>query len=228
MALLLTHRVFTGFDSFNYQAVYDTGTSLITSEATVTLTACTGGPTIFACWQESAYLAKLGEHGYSTFQEGFENDAVWGAVRQPNTAPSVTSKGIQWMTNHLDPPASNEITTASGPAHTGGWGIYDPSHGYATGTPAGCDVEIPPDHCLYHDRVTGIREAGASVLHGAGGFITGTWGAKVSVILDGTTQIGFGQLPDTGHHFFGVIDAGPTGFSEFEFREMDGKVGQAL
>ena len=31
-----------------------------------------------------------------------------------------------------------------------------------------------------------------------------------------------------GHQFFGVIDAGPTGFTEVQFRETDGKVGQAL
>jgi hypothetical protein len=97
---------FTGTDSFIYRAV----TGIVTGEATVTLTACSGGPTVFTCWQEAPYLAKLGELGYRNFQEGFENDAVWGSVRSPSTALSVLSQGITWQTNHPDPPASNEIT----------------------------------------------------------------------------------------------------------------------
>ena len=40
---------------------------------------------------EAAYLAALATLGYSTFQEGFENDAVWGSVRSSiqgtNSAP---------------------------------------------------------------------------------------------------------------------------------------------
>jgi len=61
-------------------------------------------------------------------------------------------------------------------------------------------------------------------LRGAGGFFTGFTGANIVVILDGANQIGLGKLPDPGHHFFGVIDT--NGFTGFEFRETDGKVGQ--
>ena len=96
---------FDGIDSFTYDAVFET----TTAEATVTLTACTGGPRIFTCWKEAAYLAML--PAQTRFTEGFENDLVWGSVRSPSTAPSVTSYGITWTTNW---PASNEITTGSG------------------------------------------------------------------------------------------------------------------
>jgi hypothetical protein len=175
---------------------------------------------------EAAYLTALAQLGYRTFQEGFENDAVWGSVRQPNTAPSVSSQRIVWQTNHPDTPASNEITTGMGPAHTGQWGVYDPDHGYATGAAAQCDVDNPPSECLYHDGFSGTRAAGQSALHGVGGFFTGTAGSNIAVILDGTNQIALGKLPNPDYYFFGVIDAGATGFTRFEFRELDGKVGQ--
>ena len=59
-----------------------------------------------------------------------------------------------------------------------------------------------------------------------GGYIAGTHGAKPAIILDGTTQIDFRQV--FGFQFIGVIDAGAAGFTRFEFRELDGKIGQAL
>jgi hypothetical protein len=215
---------FNGSDTFIYRAVFNS----VISEATVILTACEGGPQLFSCWKEASYLDKVGELGYGTFQEGFENDTTWGSVREPDTAVSVTSRGIQWQANHPDPPANNEITTGTGPARTGLWGIYDPAHGYATGTPQECDIDDPPEHCLYYDGFTGIRQAGQSSLHGVGGFITGFTGANVALILDGdvNNQIDLGKLPGPGHQFFGVIDDSATGFTEFEFRELDGKVGQ--
>jgi len=61
---------FDGADSFIYRAVFDAPSS----QATVTLTACTGGPDVFVCWNESAFRAKAAEHGYSGFQEGFEDE----------------------------------------------------------------------------------------------------------------------------------------------------------
>lgn len=215
---------FTGIDTFTYEAAFNPGSGPIASQATVTLTACTGGPTVFACWEESAYLAKLTELGFGTFQEGFEDDLAWGSTREPDTDPSVTRMGIRWQTNHPEPPASNEITTGSGPARTGLWGVFDPNHGYATGTPTECDINSPPDHCLFHDGFTGTREAGQTPLHGVGGFIDGSLSPNVSIILDGTTQIGFGQLAVGGHQFLGAIDTG--GFMEFRYQEEDGKVGQ--
>jgi len=49
-------------------------------------------------------------------------------------------------------------------------------------------------------------------------------------VLDGDWQnpIGGGKIGVGALQFFGVIDAGPTGFTEIQFRETDGKVGQAL
>jgi hypothetical protein len=136
--------------------------------------------------------------------------------------------GIQCETNHPAPSANNEITTGSGPARTGLWGIYDPDHGYAKGTPTECDINNPPEYCLYNDGVTGILQAEQSNLHGVGGFITGFTGANIALILDGdvNNQIVLGKFPGPGHQFFGVVVDGASGFTEFEYRELDGKVGQ--
>jgi hypothetical protein len=207
---------FTGLDSFTYEAAFGGATA----RATVTLTACAGGPDLNTCWQESAYTAKLTELGFGSFQEGFE-DAAWEAVREPDSAPSVTAQGIRWASNY---PATNEITTGNGPARTGVYGLYDPDHGFATGTAQECDIDNPPAHCLFHDGWTGTRTSGGA-FQGAGGYFTGTSGANIAVLLDGGAQIGLGRLPDPGHHFLGVIRT--TAFSTFQFREMDGKVGQA-
>jgi VCBS repeat-containing protein len=208
---------FPGIDTFTYQAVF----SSTTSQATVTLTACTTGPTVYTCWKEMPYLAKVAELGYSNFQEGFEDDAAWGAAREPVTAASVSSRGIIWESNH---PATNGITTGSGPARTGQWGIYDPDHGYATGTPAECDITNPPTYCLLKDGFTGTRATGGSTLYGVGGYFTGSAQPNLVMILDGATQVGLGRLPIGGHYFFGVIDT--SGFSSFRVEETDGKIGQ--
>ncbi len=211
---------FPGLDSFTYQA----SVGVETSQSTVTLSACNGGPSVFTCWKEAPYLAKLGELGYPTFHEGFEDDAVWGVVRSPDTALSVVSQGITWQTNHPDPPASNEITTGGGASVTGLWGVYDPNHGYATGTPGTCDTNNPPVECLYQDGVTG-SVAGAGTLFGAGCFFTGTDQANLVVILNGGAPIGLGKISVGSEQFFGVIDT--SGFTTFRFEEIDGKVGQS-
>jgi hypothetical protein len=185
--------------------------------------ACAGGPEVFSCFSEADYLVKAAELGYATFQEGFEDDAVWGSVRTPNRAPSITSQGIVWTANH----AQNDISTSGGAARTGQWGLYDPDHGSATGTPMQCDVDVPPEHCLYYDGFTGTRVAEAGSLYAAGGYIrTSTVGADLVMVLDDVTEIGLGQLWDTAHHFFGVIDT--RGFTRFAFREIEGKIGQQL
>ncbi|MCU0305047.1 MAG: Ig-like domain-containing protein [Thermoanaerobaculales bacterium] len=177
------------------------------------------------CWSESAYLAQLGAlGGAGLIQEGFEDDAVWGVTRSPMTEPLVVSQGIRWESNHPDPPASNELTTGGGPARTGLWGLYDPEHGYATGTPAECDITNPPEHCLFKDGFTGTREAGGGLLVGAGGYLKGSAQPNLSMYLDGGPRIGLGRLTVGGHQFFGVIDTG--GFSSFRIEESDGKVGQ--
>jgi hypothetical protein len=82
---------------------------------------------------EKDYTDALEAGGYSSFQEGFENNGAWGAVRSTsfifNTAPSVTSQGIEWTTNH---PAMNEITTVDSAPVTGeDWLIWDLAGGFA-------------------------------------------------------------------------------------------------
>jgi hypothetical protein len=211
---------FPGVDSFTYEA--DVGGT--TSQATVSLSACDTGPAVFTCWMEAPYLAKLDELGRGTLDEGFEDDAAWGSVRSPNTAPAVLSQGITWRTNHPAPPASNELTTGGGAATEGSWGVYDPNHGYATGTPGECDVDTPPEHCLFKDGVTGTRETGAGALYGVGGYFTGTTQANLALILDGGTPIGLGKIGVGTEQFFGVIAT--AGFTTFRFEETDGKIGQ--
>lgn len=214
---------FDGSDQFTYRALFDT----VADTALVTLSACMGGPELFTCWNESAFLAKAAESSFSILQESFESDVDWGDARNPLALPSVTSRGIQWQTNHADPPASNLISTGSGAARTGLWGIYDPSHGYATGSEVGCDIDNPADSCLYNDGFTGTVEPGLGALHGVGGFTHGTYGINVGIVLDGGLPIGGGKTGG-GYQFFGVIDTSPAGFTRFEFRELDGKIGQAL
>jgi len=216
--------LFDGEDTFQYTAHAPTGE---TATATVTLSACTGGPTIFSCWHESAYLAKLSTlPSYNLFVEGFEGIA-WDIVRSPDTgtkitAPSMISKDINWTTNF---PLTNEITTGSGAARTGSWGGFDPLHRLPTITdPIICDVNNPPIGCRPHDGLSGD----GSNLHAVGGYFSGTAGGNIAIILDDDelNPISGGILPDTNHHFFGVIDISPTGLSRFEFRELNGKFGQ--
>jgi len=227
---------FDGTDQFVYRAV----AGGVSDEASVTLSACTSGPQVFTCWKQGAFLAKAAALGHPSFFEGFEDDAVWGSARSPISALAVSSRGFEWRANDFDPthvdppqpppPPPNQITTGSGAARSGQWGIFDPMHGYATGTSTQCDVDAPPENCLYHDGVTIRRGSGSGPLYGAGGFFHGTYGANVAIVLDGDWQnpIGGGKIAGGGSQFFGVIDAGPTGFDEIQFRETDGKVGQAL
>ena len=209
---------FPGSDSFVYLA--SAGSAMGT--ATVTLSACDGGPDIYACWHESEYLSLLADLGYASFWESFEGDA-WNIARSPVSAPSVTSQGITWTSNY---PVTNGITTGTGPARTGLYGAWDPLHGSATGTPGTCDIDNPPESCLYWDGLSGSLLPAEDDLHGVGGFITSTWGSKASIILDGTVDINFSHLPANLHQFIGLIDDSAAGFRSFEFRETDGKIGQ--
>ena len=216
-------ETFDGTDSFVYRAVF----APVSDQATVTLSACDGGPDVFTCWDETAFLALAAAWGMANFQEGFEDDAAWGLARSPMAVPVVNSQGIQWMTNHSDAPAYNDLTTGPGPARTGEWGVFDPRHGYATGSEFECDVDNPDTVCLYFDGFSGIREPTRGVLNGVGGYITGSYGGRVEILLDEVFTNAGGRITP-GHQFFGVIDTRPAGFTHFEFREVDGKVGQAL
>lgn len=211
---------FSGSDSFTYQAVFG---GVISTPVTVSLTACTGGPQIYSCWKESSYRSKLAELNYGIFREGFEG-AAWDIARWPSSVTSVTSKGIIWSSNHPD---TNTITTGPGPALTGQWGVFDPNHGSATGNSTTCDVDNPPQACLYHDGISGKTQPGGAVLHGVGAYITGFTGADIAFIIGGGPAINVGKL-GSAYQFFGVIDAGFAGFTAFEVVEQDGKIGQAL
>lgn len=215
-----TNVGFPGSDSFVYRAMV----GIETLQATVMLTACDGGPTVFICWKETEFLAQMSELGYDTFQEGFENDLAWSLARSPESMPSITSQGLTWQSNHPLPPANNNITTGGGPARSGLWGVFDPSHGYATGTAFECDVDFPAEHCLYKDGFTGTRVADEGRLYAVGGYFTGSASPKLAVILDGGVPLNLG-IARNGFQFFGVIVT--SGFDSFRIEETDGKVGQA-
>jgi len=176
---------------------------------------------------EASYLSALAAASYQTRQEGFENDAAWGVARRPNAADSVTSQGIVWTSNHPDAMASSRITTGSGPALSGSWGAYSSPHGDPDRelSAATCDVTPPPDPCLQHDGLLGTSTSGT--LYGAGGWISGTFGGQVVLVLGGNPEpIDFGDegvISGGGHQFFGVIE--PAGFPSFEVREIEGKSG---
>jgi hypothetical protein len=203
------------------------------------VTACNGGPEIFTCWEQAAFLRLANQNGFPRFQEGFESDAVWGHARSPNTVESVSTRGFAWRANDFDPthlvppfppsPPPNHITTGPGPARTGMWGFFDLAHGYAVGSFGECDVETPPPYCFYHDGMTVAREPGTGPLHGAGGYFTASSTADVAIVVNGDWQnpIGGGGISHA-HQFFGVIDTGPTGFDEVQFREVDGRVSDAF
>ena len=59
-----------------------------------------------------------------------------------------------------------------------------------------------------------------------GGYITGSFGANVGIVLDDLTLYAGGQI-DPAFQFFGVIDTRLAGFSRFEFRELEGTNGDA-
>jgi hypothetical protein len=163
---------------------------------------------------EAAFLNALVTQGYVPVQEGFEDDAAWGAVRTTvpggqHSAPSVTNLGITWTSSS----ANNEITTGPGPAHTGQWGFFSLPHGdYANGI------------------TDGWRGTADQPLAAIGGWIdTNTPFAAVVVFLDGNEQspIDFNgdNILGGSYRFFGVID--PDGFSVFDFRETEGTIGDA-
>lgn len=136
----------------------------------------------------------------------------------------MTSQGIIWESNFPDPPAENQITTGSGPARSGLYGVFDPEHGYATGTVNQCDVDNPPEHCLHKDGFTGRWLASGRTLHAVGGYFTGAALPQLAMILDGGARIDLGGAPND-FQFYGVIDT--NGFETFRIEERDGKLGQA-
>ncbi|MCP4293263.1 MAG: hypothetical protein GY780_15675 [bacterium] len=212
---------FDGMDSFTYAAVLEP----YSDEATVFFSACSSGPDVFYCWKETAWLAKAAEYGYFARTESFEDEAAFEDAHYPNTVPVVTNMGIGWSANHPDIPEGNGVRVAeSGSARTGQWIIFDPLHGYAEGTPSLCDVDNPPDLCRHHDGFTGEVSPGLPPLVGVGGYLEGTYGASVDIIIDDTDIYSGGWVYQ--YQFLGVIDRRTSGFRKFSFEEQNGKIGQ--
>jgi len=165
---------------------------------------------------QASFLADLQSSGHLVREEGFEDDAVWGAVRTTlvlgfSTAPSVVSQGVTWASNF----AAGAITTSEGAARTGNWGLFSYPHGsYATGVD--CMTE---GAC--GDGFTGSATPG---FYAIGGWIrTNTPYAKVGLILDGT-PVDFGSAGTIGtdYAFFGAVST--SAFARFEFRELEGTI----
>jgi hypothetical protein len=176
---------------------------------------------------EAAFISAVEAQGYVWVLEGFEDDEVWGNVRTTisggsYTAPAITNFRVRFSSNTN----SSGITCSHGAALNGQWGAYSSPHGsFATGV--GCDV---PGNCG-----DGLLIAGGQPLYCFSVWVTGTYGGKLDVILNGDRMnpvrfpevcdpfgencIDYGLL-SSGYKFFGVID--PAGFTQFELREMEG------
>ncbi len=152
---------------------------------------------------EAEFLAAVSS--LETLAEGFEDDAAWGAARSPDAVASVTSQAITWTSNH----PANQISTSSGAANTGNWGLYSDPHG---------DQGVPNPTDFIKDGVLGTS---APPLAAVGGWFRGTVGGTLNFILDGdeANPIALGPV-DGVHRFFGVVVDGS--FASFEFREIEG------
>lgn len=185
-------------------------------------------PVVFT--NETDYVNALASGSYVWVHESFEDDEAWGHVRSTIvggnfTAPAVTNSGIRWTADN----DTSQLTTSSGAAQTGNWGVYALPHGnYATGT--GCAT---PGACG-----DGIIGTALQRFHGVAAWVRGSYSSKVALYLNAYpgTPVAFPEVCDPsgencvdyglltgGSKFFGLID--PAGFSSFEFREMEGTVG---
>jgi hypothetical protein len=185
-------------------------------------------PIVFT--NETDYVNALTSGGYVWVQESFEGDEAWGHVRSTivggnATAPAVTNSGIRWTANN----DTSQVTTSSGAAQAGDWGVYALPHGnYASGTDC-----TTPGACG-----DGIIGTALQRFHGVAAWVRGSYASKVALYLNGYpgTPVGFPEVCDSsgencidyglltsGSKFFGLIE--PAGFSSFEFREMEGTVG---
>ncbi len=194
---------FTGQDSLVYLAVQGT----TSDQGTVFLSACTGGPDVFMCWREEAFQALATDLGYFSTHEGFEG-GVWENSRTPVASSSVDALGIRWTSNYPDAPIANRLSTTQGPPHTGLWALFDPDHGYAEGSPGACDVDFPAETCRHHDGFTGTVIGGGQPLVGVGGYIEGTYGANMAILVNDTTVYAGGKI--FPYQFFGIVDTRPA------------------
>jgi hypothetical protein len=203
----------------------------------ITISSMSARAALLAYTDEASYLADLATLGYTPVLEGFENDAVWGGVRSTisggfNSAPLVSSQGMNWTSNN----STSEITTGSGAARSGDWGVFSYAHGSYTSPEPGTDCTVPGD-C--GDGLRG--QAASGVLYGIGGwFRTNTPFAKLGLFIGDypDNPVDFGETCPTGggdcvdnailgtaYEFFGVIDS--AGFAGFEFRELEGTIDDA-
>lgn len=160
---------------------------------------------VTAYTDEALFLADAAAQGWCIDVESFEDDAAWGAARSPATLPSVMSLGLTWLPNN----AISQLTTGSGAALTGLWGLYELPHG---------------------DLDSGIGDGwfvqSVETVYAVGGWLrSNTPGARLNIVLDDTTVVDFSgdNLVEPVHRFFGVID--PGGFSLVELRETEGTLG---
>ncbi|MCA9412747.1 MAG: hypothetical protein KC944_16150 [Candidatus Omnitrophica bacterium] len=181
---------------------------------------------------EEEFLSDLAVLGLSPVHEGFEDDAAWGGVRSSivggnSAASSVSNHGITWTANNL----SSQVTTGSGAARTGEWGLYSTPHGSYTRPDPGSNC-LNPGEC--GDGIRARIDSGE--FYAAGGwFRTNTPFAELGMFIEQypDNAIDFGETCDnqgencsandvlgTQLQFFGVID--PEGFTQFEFRELEG------
>lgn len=175
----------------------------------------------FTYQSENDFLSALTSFGYSSFSEDFEADANWGSIRTPASALSISHQGINWTANHV----TNTLSTSNGAAHTGSWGIYDSDHGSATGDETTCDVDVPPQECLFHDGISGTRLNGQGNLSAVGGWFSSQGDSNVVALLDESTPINLGKVANSTWIFLGIIET--NGFTTFEIRETEGKIGDA-
>ena len=159
------------------------------------------GATVFT--SEAEFLDAIS--GDTSFEEGFENDSVWGPSRDPEAVASIQSQGITWASNRPE----NLITTGSGAALTGGWGIYSNPHG---------DQNVPNPTDFIEDGFTASSD---TLLVAVGGWFKGLPGSEIQLIVDGDEQnpISLGPVGSI-HRFYGVVIDGS--FSTVEFREIEG------
>ncbi|MBK7977864.1 MAG: putative metal-binding motif-containing protein [Deltaproteobacteria bacterium] len=184
--------------------------SVCSGLAALALVVATSGPARAArtaYTSEATYRASLASLGLAAIHEGFEDDAVWGAVRTTvvggtHTAPSVTSQGVTYLPNV----ATARVTTSDGPPHSGTWGFLELPHG-------------DPAHAVRDGWVIERTEG----FFGVGAWIeTNTPYAGVDFVIDDDLlhPVDFGDpILGTQHLFYGVIDT--DGFTRVEVRETE-------
>lgn len=179
--------------------VISAGSALI-----IAASSAAGAPTTFL--GRAAFLAHAQANGWSTEHEGFESDAVWGAVRSSatmgfHTAPSVTNLGCEWRS----PNPNGGVTTSEGAARSGQWGFFAYPH-FVLGISDGWVLRFDPP------------------VKAVGGYVrTNTPPAELGVFVNGSpTALDFGEnqtVLDGVYRFFGVAD--PDGISMIEFRDVE-------